>query len=143
LVTYPSARIAARRRREQAETDAGTDPFVVQERVQTTSSKAIGMDIDPDIVSPTPGPSTPSIPGPDSRGNTPTVPNASLTFDKKPSFARVRDTEPNLPTYPPPAASTSPEKPKKRKKKSGLAKLLAENKERAAAQNLGGTWGLG
>jgi len=146
LVTYPSARIAARRRREQAETQQATDPFVVQERVQTSSSKAIGMDIDidTDMDSPTPGPSTPGTTGTDIRGTTTTqVASTTLAIGKKPSFARVRDTEPNLPTYPQPAASTSPEKPKKRKKKSGLAKLLAENKERAAAQNMGGTWGLG
>lgn len=124
LVTYPSARIAARRRKQEAAENTATDPFVVNPPDITTITPAVHattevIDISmEDAPAPTPPPS-------------------------RPSFSRVRDTEPNLPTYPPPAPVVSPEKPKKRKKKSGLAKLLAENKEREAAQNLGSSWGLG
>jgi hypothetical protein len=113
LITYPSARIAARRKQEQAAMDID-DPF-------TTSGTAPAEPVVEQTTATPP----------------PTVNRAP------PSFSRVKDTEPNLPTYPSPQPSSPPDKGKKRKKKSGLAKLLAENKERAAAQNLGGSWGLG
>ncbi|WVF72958.1 hypothetical protein IAT40_007776 [Kwoniella sp. CBS 6097] len=93
----------------------------------------------------------------------------------RPSLSHISSSEPNLPTYPNPAPSIplSPQpqsQPQsqsrstgktstsvstsagagagsgvKRKKKSGLAKLLAENKERqqAGASQGGGLWGLG
>lgn len=126
LVTYPSARIAARRRAQEEQSTSLADPFI-----DTPAPIDDQMDIDP-----------------------PVSDTGSMEIEKgkeeqrvedtrQPIFNRVRDTEPNLPTYPPPATTGSPEKGKKRKKKSGLAKLLAENKERAAAQNMGGSWGLG
>jgi hypothetical protein len=61
-------------------------------------------------------------------------------------LTHVYTSAPNLPTYPqPPAKHVSPppkEKSRKRKK-SGLAKLLAENKEREGGGGSGrGSWGL-
>ncbi|OCF44651.1 hypothetical protein I317_01538 [Kwoniella heveanensis CBS 569] len=90
----------------------------------------------------------------------------------RPSFSYISSSSPNLPTYPKPAPaiplSSQPQSQSqslakntatstghssgvgaggsgKRKKKSGLAKLLAENKERqqAGASQGGGMWGLG
>jgi len=130
LITYPSARIAARRKKEEAASSQAADPFAMPTTSTDTplpvlvveSDSGDGMDIDP--------PARPAQP-------------AQTSAPARPSFSRVKDTEPNLPTYPLPAPAASPEKPKKRKKKSGLAKLLAENKEREAAQNLTSSWGLG
>jgi hypothetical protein len=60
----------------------------------------------------------------------------------------VHTSSPNLPTYPqPPAvhASPPPKEKSKKRKKSGLARLLAENKEResgGASAGSGSGWGL-
>ncbi|WVR07646.1 hypothetical protein IAU60_004688 [Kwoniella sp. DSM 27419] len=97
-----------------------------------------------------PGPGTPSTTSVE-----PTQPPALLS---RPSLAHIPKSSPNLPTYPPPSPSTLPSvtsgagsgsapgaKPPgaKKKKKSGLAKLLAENKERESASASKGMWGLG
>ncbi|WVW86208.1 hypothetical protein I302_108250 [Kwoniella bestiolae CBS 10118] len=86
-------------------------------------------------------------------------------FLSRPSLSHIPTSSPNLPTYPQPppvsppsnAVNTGIKKSSssagigvgaaggaKRKKKSGLAKLLAENKEREAlSKGQGGMWGLG
>lgn len=142
LGSFPSARIAARKARGGAVRQEG-DPFVDKTRQTSGQTNDESMDID------TPPASSTGVIHTGSTSMS-VVSGESITATKvedtrRPIFNRVKDTEPNLPTYPPPASSSSgsPEKSKKRKKKSGLAKLLAENKERAAAQNLGGSWGLG
>ncbi|OCF77345.1 hypothetical protein I204_01333 [Kwoniella mangroviensis CBS 8886] len=82
----------------------------------------------------------------------------------RPSLSHIPNSSPNLPTYPPPqpkptsfVTSSSGKKSitgtgvgasasanSKKKKKSGLAKLLAENKEREmVSKGSGGMWGLG
>ena len=130
LITYPSARIAARRKKEQQAVaqDVFSDPSTSTTQAVVTEDQIMTDDT---------APSTPAA------FVDPLTTTEVAKSRSPPSFNRVLNTEPNLPTYPPPAPSASPEKSKKKKKKSGLAKLLAENKERAAAQNLGGSWGLG
>ncbi|WRT70188.1 uncharacterized protein IL334_007182 [Kwoniella shivajii] len=74
----------------------------------------------------------------------------------RPSLSHIPNSSPNLPTYPQPPPTHQPSSSNltakktsgggvvKRKKKSGLAKLLAENKEREmVSQGSGGMWGLG
>lgn len=83
-----------------------------------------------------------------------TTPDLPITLTPPPKYVynhglnHVHTSSPNLPTYPqPPAVHVSPppkEKSKKRKK-SGLARLLAENKERessGASAGSGSGWGL-
>jgi hypothetical protein len=60
-------------------------------------------------------------------------------------LTHVYTSAPNLPTYPQPPAkhvSPPPKENSKRRKKSGLAKLLAENKEREGGSRGSGSWGL-
>ena len=61
----------------------------------------------------------------------------------RPSISHVLSAPPSPPTYTQPPPLVPPEKKKgtRKKKKSGLAKLLAENKERAE-RDQGSSWGL-
>ncbi|WWC91739.1 uncharacterized protein L201_006686 [Kwoniella dendrophila CBS 6074] len=70
----------------------------------------------------------------------------------RPPLSHIPKSSPNLPTYPQPPpvvpksniSNSSAGNSSKKKKKSGLAKLLAENKERElASKGNGGMWGLG
>ena len=64
---------------------------------------------------------------------------AGHTLLSTPSLRYIPDSVPHPPTYPAP----SPMAPtgKRKRKKSGLAKLLAENRERQEATKVG-SWGL-
>jgi len=61
-------------------------------------------------------------------------------------LTHVYTSAPNLPTYPQPPAkhvSPPPKEKNRKRKKSGLAKLLAENKEREGGGSIArGSWGL-
>ncbi|ORX40526.1 hypothetical protein BD324DRAFT_611111 [Kockovaella imperatae] len=62
----------------------------------------------------------------------------------QPTTSHILFDPPTPPTYPqPPRLVPLEQKPGKRKKRSGLAKLLAENKERNESNQSGGSWGLG
>ncbi|WVQ66949.1 uncharacterized protein L199_005140 [Kwoniella botswanensis] len=92
----------------------------------------------------------------------PAVDNNPPKLLSRPSLSHIPNSSPNLPAYPAPQSkpistvnSSSGKKPatgagasasanSKKKKKSGLAKLLAENKEREmVSKGSGGMWGLG
>ncbi|WWC72055.1 uncharacterized protein I206_106015 [Kwoniella pini CBS 10737] len=86
-----------------------------------------------------------------------------LSLVQRPSLTHIPKSSPNLPSYPQPPARTtssniisnnidvqgkksnlnSSSGNLKKKKKSGLAKLLAENKEREINKGNGGMWALG
>ncbi|WWC94921.1 hypothetical protein V866_001773 [Kwoniella sp. B9012] len=98
----------------------------------------------------------------DQSSTRPAVENSPPKLLSRPSLSHIPNSSPNLPTYPAPQSkptstvnSSSGKKPitgagasasanSKKKKKSGLAKLLAENKEREmVSKGSGGMWGLG
>lgn len=143
LATFPPSRTAARTRRSTRaaqEEEKETAVESAENRMDTD-----GMDVDTPLVPPGAG----STPFSDDNGDVveiaPTRTTPTLT---RPLFQRVATTEGNLPTYPPPQPRSSPPAGDKgakvkRKKKSGLAKLLAENKERSDMESKKGSWGLG
>jgi hypothetical protein len=120
-------------------TPAEDDPFIANPAIvsEGASSLAAPADI------------LPSEPAASSTDPTPLISPSKLTT--RPSLSYILSTDPNPPTYPeppPPLGATSPPGKAKagvrKKKKSGLAKLLAENKEREERDkgSGAGSWGL-
>lgn len=98
--------------------------------------------------SPIPDESTPIVteftPEPTSHQPVPAPPPPKYVYNN--GLTHVYTSAPNLPTYPQPPAkhvSPPPKEKNRKRKKSGLAKLLAENKEREGGGSIArGSWGL-
>jgi len=102
-----------------------------------------------DLISPLVATSTDQVIEQSSSSSSPTKPRPTLL--STPSLTYIPSSAPNPPTYPAPIARCSVSSPTskgkgagKTRKRSGLAKLLAENRERVEKENdLGsGSWGL-
>lgn len=97
-------------------------------------------------------PSPSSLPLPESTSSPAHPAPRPPRYTSTPSLSHVLTSNPNPPTYPqPPPRLSSPgstggaggaKSGKGKKKKSGLAKLLAENKEREVGRSGGSGWGL-
>ena len=157
---FPSARAVRavrNKRKADSETDTASTPFpqesgpsnmasIVSTPV-STSSDTLQVPPPPQIqTTATPLPHADTTNTTNSPFQVPGPPPPPPKYVHHHNLIHVHTSSPHPPTYtqPPPAKNLSPppkEKSKKRKK-SGLARLLAENKEREMGGGAGGGWGL-
>ena len=142
--SFPAARTI--RATRSATTSQAPDPVTIPYEIPKSSvDTSTSMDIDP---TPVPDQSMPIVTEfvPEPTNHQPVPPSPPPKYVYNNGLTHVYTSAPNLPTYPQPPAkhvSPPPKEKNRKRKKSGLAKLLAENKEREGGGGTGrGSWGL-
>jgi hypothetical protein len=130
--------------RERDELTASTSAISLGEALAAESLTTSPMLLDSSSISTSVG----TMPLPSTIDSSPQSTSPPPKYVNTQAISHVHTSSPNLPTYPQPPAKHAPlpvQEKGKRRKKSGLAKLLAENKERemgGSGAGARGGWGL-